>query len=112
MLHAHRGVAVTDRNEAARWDAVQIAPGDQVAVALRDLTGTVRVHSADEILSITLLEPIPLGHKFALSDLPAGSDIRKYGATIGKLTQPVATGAHVHVHNLVSQRAKHPAGNA
>jgi len=96
---------VTVRNEAGQWDAVQIAPDDHVAVALRDLSGTVRVRCGDKILSVTLPEPIPLGHKFALADLPAGNEIRKYGAPIGRLTRPVAAGAHVHIHNLKSQRA-------
>jgi hypothetical protein len=112
MLHPHRSIAVTGRKEAGGWDAVQIAPGDQVAVALRDLSGTVRVRHGEEILSIVLREPIPLGHKFALADLPDGSEVCKYGAPIGRLTRPVAAGEHVHVHNLRSQRARHPAGRA
>jgi hypothetical protein len=41
-----------------------------------------------------------------LSDLPEGSEVLKYGAPIGRLTRPVTTGEHVHVHNLRSQRAK------
>jgi hypothetical protein len=97
---------VTARKETAGWDAVRIAPGDHVAVALRDLSGTARVRSGEEILPIALSESIPLGHKFALADLPAGSEIFKYGAPIGRLARPVQAGAHVHVHNLVSQRAK------
>lgn len=92
--------------DAAIWDALQIAPGDHVAVALQDLSGRVRVRQGNEIVEITLPDPIPPGHKFALVDLPAGSEIRKYGAPIGRLTQPVTVGAHVHVHNLVSQRAR------
>ena len=106
MLHAHRSVAVRAERESAGWDAVQIARGDHVAVALRDLSGTVRVRQGDEILAITLGDPIPLGHKFALSDLPEGSEVLKYGAPIGRLTRPVAAGEHVHVHNLKSQRAR------
>ena len=106
MLYEDRSIAVTDRKQAAGWDAVRIAPGDHVAVALRDLSGTVRVRSGDEILSVALPDPIPLGHKFALSDLPAGSEVLKYGAPIGRLTRMVATGQHVHVHNLRSQRAR------
>jgi altronate dehydratase small subunit len=92
--------------DAASWDAVQIASSDHVAVALRDLSDRVRVRRGNEIVEITLSDPIPLGHKFALVDLPAGSEIRKYGAPIGQLTQPVTVGAHVHVHNLISQRAR------
>jgi hypothetical protein len=92
--------------DAAGWDAVQIAPNDHVAVALRNLSGRVRVRQGDEIVAITLPDPIPLGHKFALADLPAGSEVFKYGMPIGRLARPVQAGAHVHVHNLVSQRAR------
>ena len=88
------------------WDAVRIAPGDHVAVALRDLQGNARVRTGDEIAVFALSETIPLGHKFALSDLPAGTEVRKYGAPIGVLTRPVDKGGHVHVHNLRSQRAR------
>jgi altronate dehydratase small subunit len=97
--------------DVAIWDALQIAPSDHVAVALRDLSGRVRVRQGNEIVEITLSDPIPLGHKFALVDLPAGSEIRKYGAPIGRATQPIPAGAHVHTHNLVSQRAAQKAGN-
>lgn len=89
----------------AGWDAVRIATGDHVAVALHDLKGTVRVRIGDETIALDLPEPIPLGHKFALADFPAGTEICKYGAPIGRLIKPVSAGAHVHVHNLVSQRA-------
>jgi altronate dehydratase len=97
---------MTEPNEAGRWDAVQIARGDHVAVALHDLSGTVCVRRGDEIVSINLLAPIPLGHKFALSDLAEGSEVLKYGAPIGRLTRSVSAGEHVHVHNLKSQRAR------
>lgn len=89
----------------AAWDAVQIAHGDDVAVALRDLSGVVRVRCGDRLDEVTLLEPIQFGHKFALSDLAAGQEIRKYGAPIGRLTHGVLAGQHIHVHNLMSQRA-------
>ncbi|MGN6770159.1 MAG: UxaA family hydrolase [Rhizobiaceae bacterium] len=92
------------------WDAVQIVPGDQVAVALRDLSGSVRVRRDNKVVSVTLLEPIPLGHKFALVDLGTGDEVCKYGAPIGRATQPILAGAHVHIHNLISQRARQTSG--
>jgi altronate dehydratase small subunit len=53
-----------------------------------------------------LIEPIPLGHKVARRALAAGHRILKYGAAIGEATQAIAAGAHVHVHNLRSLRAR------
>jgi hypothetical protein len=38
--------------------------------------------------------------------MPAGHHIRKYGAAIGEATAAIAAGAHVHVHNLRSLRAR------
>lgn len=105
MLHAHGGISLSGPGTATAWDAVRIAAGDDVAVALRDLSGTVRVRLGNRIEEIGLREPIPFGHKFALLDLPAGHEVRKYGAPIGRLTRAVLVGQHVHVHNLRSQRA-------
>ena len=52
--------------------------------------------------SLTAVEDVPAGHKIALRALPAGSPVRKYGATIGVATANIPAGAHVHVHNLRS----------
>lgn len=71
-------------------------PDDDVAVALRPLV-------AGEMLEVEIAEAIPAGHKVALRALPAGAEVRKYGWPIGQLTAPVAAGAHVHNHNLVTR---------
>jgi len=104
MLHPHRAVAVSGAAESG-WDAVRIAAADDVAVALRDLSGTVRVLCGAGIEEVALAQPVPFGHKFALADLAAGDAVRKYGAPIGRLTRAVRRGEHVHVHNLKSRRA-------
>jgi altronate hydrolase len=78
--------------------ALRIAPDDDVAVALRDLDRGERVQVAE--LSLTLLDPIGRGHKFALRDLAAGHSIRKYGWPIGRALTDICAGAHVHTHNL------------
>ncbi len=43
---------------------------------------------------------ISSGHKYALTDIPAGSDIIKYGSPIGHATVDIAKGEHVHTHNV------------
>ena len=88
------------------WDAVRIAAGDNVAVALRDLEGMARVQAGGSFIECALQGRIPMGHKFALAELPAGAEIRKYGEAIGVLSEPVARGGHVHVHNLRSRRGR------
>lgn len=89
------------------WAAVVIHPDDDVAVALRPLAaGQVRVRSGGEVIELEIAQDVPLGHKLALRELPAGAVVRKYGEAIGALTQAVAKGDHVHVHNLRSRRAR------
>ncbi|HMR32829.1 MAG TPA: UxaA family hydrolase, partial [Geminicoccus sp.] len=90
----------------AAWAAVVIHPDDDVAVALRPLApGRVRVRSGGRTIELEVAQEVPLGHKLALRDLPAGTIIRKYGEAIGALTEAVGRGGHVHVHNLRSRRA-------
>ena len=48
----------------------------------------------------------PSGHKFALLEIPAGGEIRKYGEIIGLATRVIRPGEQVHVHNLESCRGR------
>ena len=93
---------------AVRWDALAIHPDDDVAVALRDLVRgeIVTVRDGGELHRVTLADAIPLGHKFARNAVPKGAPIRKYGECIGVATADIATGAHVHIHNMASRRAR------
>jgi altronate hydrolase len=72
--------------------------GDDVAVATRDL------RAGEAFLvdgrAVTTCGDVPRGHKVALTDVPAGAEVHKYGQVIGRATAPIPTGAHVHVHNL------------
>ena len=63
-----------------------------------EMTGWV-METADTI-TITALDPIPIGHKVALSDIAEGATILKYGHSIGKTVAPIGKGNHVHTHNL------------
>ena len=77
---------------------LQIHPDDSVAVALRPLKkGSVLKTAAGPC---TLEEDIPQGHKFALQDIPSGSDVIKYGSPIGHAVCPIRKGAWVHTHNV------------
>src|SRR5581483_11474094 len=93
------------------WQALALHGDDDVAVALRDLEAgaDVAVRRPDGSARMRVREPIPLGHKFALRALAAGAPIRKYGEVIGEATEAIAAGAHVHVHNLASLRARRTA---
>lgn len=49
---------------------------------------------------IIVLEDIPQAHKMALVDISKGDDVIKYGMSIGKATENIKTGQHVHTHNV------------
>lgn len=57
---------------------------------------------ADTICTLIAKENIPYCHKAALTDIPQGEDIIKYGESLGKTTVSVNRGAWVADHNLVS----------
>lgn len=80
--------------------ALQCHPRDSVAVALAPLTAGTRIEVAGQ--QVTLREPVPAGHKFALRPHALGEAAVRYGAPIGRTTAPIAPGAHVHTHNLAT----------
>ena len=82
-------------------DSVGVAAVEGIEAG-QELTGWVM--DTDETISITSLDPIPLGHKIALTDLADGDTIIKYGNDIGRMVADCARGGHVHVHNLKTKK--------
>ncbi len=77
---------------------IKINPYDNVCVALVDL-------KKDECVlidgkEIKLLEDIPAGHKFLISDVKEEDSIIKYGSRIGFAKTDIKAGSWVHVHNI------------
>jgi (2R)-sulfolactate sulfo-lyase subunit alpha len=109
-------------NAAEPPDFLVHRAGDSVAVAVRDLSpGTVSGgylsggEPAGERgsgglggevgrLTVPLAERVPLGHKFALREIPRGADVIEYGVRVAVATSDIAAGEHAHVHNLRSAR--------
>lgn len=79
-------------------ESIKINPSDMVAVALKPLSAGSQISLDGQ--TITLLDPIPQGHKFALVDIPAGQPVIKYGSAIGIAKEAIAQGSWVHTHNL------------
>src|SRR5690606_22271473 len=84
-----------------------VAPGDDVAVAVRELSAgeELRVSSAHDpggaaAQLMRLRETIPRGHKVALRDIAPGEEVRKYGWPVGRATAAIGRGCHVHTSNL------------
>ena len=78
--------------------AIRVDSGDDVAVALRPLAAGEEIEIGGS--SVSLLDAIPYGHKFALHDIADGSPVRKLGWPIGEATKPIRAGEHVHTHNV------------
>jgi (2R)-sulfolactate sulfo-lyase subunit alpha len=81
---------------------------DDVGVAVADLVtgsdiGAVTLEG-QPVGTVTLLAAVPLGHKVAMKDIKKGSDVIEYGRTIGRATEDVPRGSHVHVHNIATKR--------
>ena len=72
-----------------------IAPGMEVGMEISGETKIIRAN-----------DPIPVGHKLAIHDINKGDIIMKYGEVIGRATQDIHIGQHVHVHNLESCRGR------
>ncbi len=79
---------------------LRIDSHDHVAVALQDMPAGEAVTVGET--TVTLLTDVPKGHKIALADIPAGHEVLKFGFVIGKATQDIAAGEHVHSHNLAT----------
>jgi hypothetical protein len=90
--------------------ALQISTDDNVAVSLEDVAaGDAVALVADPAEKgqhgdIDAVEDIPFAHKMALEELEQGDVVVKYGLPVGRMTQRVARGGLVHVHNLQSER--------
>lgn len=77
---------------------IVIHPQDTVAVAVTALAqGEVLQLEGHQI---TVLEPIPAGHKIAIVPTPAKKNVIKYGFPIGHALEDIPQGAWVHTHNL------------
>lgn len=79
---------------------LRVNAGDSVAVALQDLAAGYAV--AIDGREVILCNDVPKGHKIALTDIKPGDEVIKLGFSIGRASQDIAAGEHVHVHNLVT----------
>jgi altronate hydrolase len=84
----------------ATTDVVYLHPDDNICVAARNLAAAESIDAAGA--SITLAEPVRLGHKLAVRPIGKGEYVRKYGQIIGQATEPIEAGQWVHSHNLVN----------
>ncbi len=90
--------------------ALVIDPKDNVANLIgpggKGSAVACRTEGRCDLVELALFTDIPANHKFALADIKAGEPIVKYGLVIGKASADIPRGAHVHVHNIESNRGR------
>lgn len=76
-------------------NSIILADTDNVVVACQPV-------AINEVLAggTVAREAIPQGHKVAIAPIKTGHVVVKYGKVIGRATQDIALGTHVHSHNL------------
>jgi altronate dehydratase small subunit len=89
-------------------DAIMLRENDNVATALRDLAAGEEIIVGVQELSLRVRvgQAILFGHKLAVTEIGQGEHILKYGEIIGRATQAIPAGCHVHVHNIESLRGR------
>ena len=85
-------------------NAILIHASDDVATVIAELLEGDRAifFKNEEIVQVAVVGKIPQYHKLAVRDIKKAEPLRKYGEIIGKATQDIPRGSHVHEHNLVS----------
>ena len=75
---------------------IRLNSKDNVVVARTDIAAGKEIHEEKIVCS----DSISFGHKIAVSKLPAGQAIIKYGQIIGFASRDINPGEHVHTHNV------------
>jgi altronate dehydratase small subunit len=87
--------------------AIVLNEGDNVATLIDAGTKGASVTLTGERKdSVILADDIAYGHKLAIRAVASGDPIVKYGKVIGRATQLIGQGQHVHVHNVEALRAR------
>lgn len=83
-------------------------PRDNVATVTEDVAAGDRIAAALErdVRLVEARERIPFGFKVALTDIPRGATVYKYGESIGTASQLIAAGQLVHIHNVEGSRGR------
>ncbi len=87
-------------------EAVMLNPEDNIGVALVNFKPGAEVKIYGREVWVKMAEPIPYQHKFSVTRIGSGKEIIKDGVVIGKATQDIEQGQHVHTHNMTGLRLK------
>jgi altronate dehydratase len=84
--------------------AILMEEKDNVATLITpiDKGHQVQIEGGEQKYTVQAKDHIPYGHKIALQDIDKGGEVIKYGEVIGRSTDPIKAGSHVHIHNIES----------
>ena len=74
---------------------VKINQQDNVAVAIHDMQADTEI-----LPGLKTREDIPQAHKIALTDIPQGGEIVRYGVVLGYAKEPIGAGSWINEHML------------
>jgi altronate dehydratase len=90
-----------------QWKALLINRMDNVALALEDIpAGAVVKITGSQLTSVLVRQPVPFGHKIAITNIEKGHAILKYGVPIAFANEDIPLGEWVHEHNARSYFAE------
>ena len=82
---------------------------DNIAVCLKDFKAGEVINQDGR--TITVLNPIPRGHKIATKSIAKSDGVIKYGERMGHATSDIQIGEHVHTHNVLGDRVSTESSN-
>ena len=87
-------------------NALLISEKDSVGVTIEELkVGNVASYKVnDEVKKVSIIQDIPIYHKFAIVNVKAVDLVYKDVQVSGKATEDIKVGQHVHTHNIISIR--------
>lgn len=74
---------------------IKVTDKDNVAIAVQDIAADTPV-----LPGLTAREPIPQAHKIALTDIPKGGEIIRYGVVLGYAKDAIPMGSWINEHML------------
>lgn len=78
------------------YPVIKINPNDDVVIARINISAGTPLPEE----GITVLNPVPEGHKIAIRNIEKNAPVKRYGQIIGFASQPINAGEHIHMHNL------------
>ncbi|MFQ7452356.1 MAG: UxaA family hydrolase [Flavonifractor plautii] len=74
---------------------IKVKDADNVAIAVHDIPRGTEI-----MPGVVTREDIPQAHKIALTDIPKGGEVVRYGVVLGYAKAPIPVGAWINEHML------------